>query len=148
MTFEPDIGQIAWGQPWHAHDVPEILDAALEYLRHDLGRVLWNLRQTQIDPFGNSGDSFRCPTFTVCSYSWDDERAQPYNFKHPASGLRVSWYKYAGRGMSASMPVTPDLASRVLEHCLKGLRAVEDGTHRWDEPGLYPDGTLSSEGEA
>jgi hypothetical protein len=142
--YVPDIGQMCWGQPWQEFPVPDILDAALEAIRHEVQRVLWNLRQETIDPFGNHGSSFRCPTFTVCAYSWNDDLAQPYNFKHPASGLLVSWYKYMGRGMSANMAVTPELAARILTHCLKGMKAVENGEHRWDEPGLYPDGTLET----
>lgn len=142
-AFTPDIGQMCWGQPWQEHAVPDILDAALEAIRAELQRVLWNLRHTSSDPFGNSSGSFRCPTFTVCAYSWNDDLGQPYNFKHPQSGLLVSWYKYMGRGMSANMAVTPDMAARILTHCLAGLRAVEQGRHRWDEPGLYPDGYLA-----
>jgi hypothetical protein len=140
--YSPELGQAVFGQPWQAFPVPDILDAALEAIRHEVQRVLWNLRQHEIDPFGNSAGSFRCPTFTVCAYSWNDGIAQPYNFKHPASGLLVSWYKYMGRGMSANMDVSPDLAARILTHCLRGMKAVESGEHRWDEPGLYPDGAL------
>lgn len=143
-AYQPELGQALWGQPWKVHPVPAILDAALEAIRYELQRVLWNLRQESIDPFGNNGASFRCPTFTVCSYSWGDD-GQPYNFKHPQSGLLVSWYKYMGRGMSANMDVSPDLAARILTHCLEGLKAVESGRHRYDEPGLYPDGVLADE---
>lgn len=141
-TFTPEIGQMCFGQPWKEHEVPPILDAALEAIRAELQRVLWNLRQEGVDPFGNSAGSFRCPAFTVCAYSWNDELSQPYNFKHQKSGLMVSWYKYMGRGMSASAAVSPDMAADILQDCLVGLRAVEAGEHQFDEPGLYPDGAL------
>lgn len=143
--YEPELGQMIFGQPSQSFTVPPIMDAALEAIRAELQRVMWNLRQGDAsDPFGNTAASFRCPTFTVCAYSWDDDLPQSYNFKHPASGVEISWYKYMGRGLSANQAITPDVAARVLTHCLAGLRAVEKGEHRYDEPGLYPDGPATA----
>jgi hypothetical protein len=143
--FQPEIGQMIFGQPYKPFPVPEIMDAALEAIRHELQRVLWNLRQRQGgDPFGNEGASFRCEAFTVCSYSWNDDLAQPYNFKHAKSGTLISWYKYSGRGASADREITPDMAADILLDCLTACKAIEAGDMRWDEPGLYPDGHLEA----
>lgn len=139
--FQPELGQMLWGQPVQQYEVPPIFDAALEGIRAELGRVMWNLRQRSGgDPFGNEGASFRCERFIAVGYSWNDERAQPWNFKHLPTGIEVSWYKYAGRGMSANRALTPQDASDVLIDCLAACQAVEGGAP-WDEPGLYPEGS-------
>lgn len=143
MVYEPEIGQMLFGQPYKQHDLPEIMDSALTSIRNEMDRVMWNLFQKNYEnPFGNSGASFRCEVFTVCSYSWNDELWQPYNFKHEKSGTLISWYKYHGRGMSANKHINPDLASDILMDCLLAMRKIEKGEMGFDEPGLYPDGSL------
>lgn len=137
--FQPELGQAVFGQPYKQCGVPDIMYAALEAIRNDVSRVLWNLRQEEIDPFGNSGASFRCDTFCVCAYSWDDEIEQPWNFKHLPSGVEISWYKYCGRGMSANQAISADMAAEILRSCLEAMRRVETGEMKYDEPGLYPD---------
>lgn len=148
MSYTPELGQMIFGQPYKEHDVPEIMDAALCAIRDELQRVLFNLRQAQYgDPFGNSANSFRCDAFTVCSYSWDDELGQPYNFKHQKTGTLISWYKYLGRGMSSDRKITADLAAEILTDCIAACRLIEKGDMRFDEPGLYPDGHIVSDDE-
>lgn len=141
-VYHPELGQAMFGQPPQEYQCSEILEAALGSVRYDLSRVLWNLKQGHHDPFANESSSFRCPTFAVCSYSWDDENPQPWNFKHYASGTEVSWYKYFGRGMSVNKKVTPEEVSEILSSCLKALRLVETGDVQYDEPGLYPEGSV------
>lgn len=124
-NYEPELGQAAFGQPYKEFIVPEIMDAALQYLRYELGRVRWNNRQQDADdPFGNEGPGgdYDSDVFSVHAYSWSDE-AQPWNFK--CGDLEISWYKYMGRGMSANMEITPEMASDVLLKCLSHLRALE-----------------------
>lgn len=140
--FEPEIGQAIFGQPTQEFECPQILDAALMAIRDELQRVLWNLRHTGTDPFANRSDSFKCETFCVCSYSWGDD-PQPWNFKHYASGIEVSWYKYFGRGMSVNKAVMPDDAASLLGDCLAALLKVEKGEIPYSEPGLYPDGATA-----
>jgi hypothetical protein len=122
--YTPELGQAIFGQPTQQFKCPEILDAALMSIRQELLWVLWNCRHHEIDPFTNSAESFRCAEFGVWAYDWGSEQ-QPYNFKHTKSGLEVSWYKYFGRGMSANMSVSPDLAASILDDCLKALRDIE-----------------------
>lgn len=140
--FEPELGQMLFGQPFRQFGVPEIMEAALTAISNEMERVFWNMRQKEYDsPFSNTGASFRCPTFTAVAYSWNDD-GQPYNFKHQKSGLTISWYKWHGRGASADREITPQLASEVLEDCLAAVRRIESGEETFDEPGLYPDGIV------
>lgn len=121
--YTPELGQAVFGQPYKEFEVPEIMDAALQYIRYELERVRWNIRQQRDpDPFGNYGAEYKNDTFHAVSYSWSDEE-QPYNFKW--SDLEISWYKYMGRGMSANQEIDPNLAAQCLEECLESLRAWE-----------------------
>lgn len=55
------------------------------------------------------------------------------NFLHYASGLRVDWYKYIGRGMELSKEVTAVEWASILEDCFDSLRAaglVGDGSQK------------------
>lgn len=124
--YKPELGQFTFGQPYKQFAVPEIMDAALQHIRYELGRVRWNMRQTETaDPFGNEGPSgnFDSKVFSVHAYSWDESEEQPWNFK--CGDLEISWYKYQGRGMSANMEISADLAAEVLEKCLAHLRSLE-----------------------
>jgi hypothetical protein len=126
MTYEPELGQMMFGQPFKQHAVSNIVDAALCRIRDNLDRVMWNVNQEKYDsPFGNTGNAFACDTFEVHAYSWgDDER--PFNFKW--RDVEISWYKYLGRGMSANQDISPALASALLDDCLAA-------TDRWEESG-------------
>lgn len=123
--FTPEIGQIAFGQRWQRHDVPEIFVAALGAIRDEYDLVYWNEHQRPCpSPFGNNGpeENLKTDVFEVCAYDWGDED-QPYNFAW--RDLRVSWYKYMGRGMSANIHISPEMAAECLTDCLASLRAIE-----------------------
>jgi len=124
-AYQPELGQMAFGQPSQEHSVPDIMHAALEMIRQELDRVMWNNNQERYNnPFGNGGNEFKCDTFEVCAYSWGDDD-QPYNFAW--KDLRISWYKYLGRGMSASKEITPDLAADCMSDCLSAVRSLDLG---------------------
>jgi hypothetical protein len=126
QPYKPELGQAVFDQPHKQFEVPEIMDAALQYIRYELGRVRWNARQGEdLCPFGNNGDGgdFKSDVFDVCAYSWGDDE-QPYNFKWRE--LKISWYKYMGRGMSTNMEITPQMASECLNDCLNYLRQIEN----------------------
>ncbi|MBM1556700.1 hypothetical protein JQV19_08570 [Sulfitobacter mediterraneus] len=124
MSYTPELGQAIFGQPHKEHDVPEIMDAALQYIGYELRRVFWNIRQQDTpDPFGNTGGEYNSDVFSVHAYSWGDDD-QPWNFKF--GEVEISWYKYMGRGMSANMEITPEMASDILVKCLSHLRKLED----------------------
>lgn len=118
--YMPEMGQAIFGQPHKEYAVPQIWDAALCFLREELDRVQWNAHQKEYSsPFNNTGNTFKCAVFEVHAYSWDDEY-QPYNFKW--RDVEISWYKYLGRGMSASRPLPPDLAAAMLQDCMEACQ--------------------------
>ena len=125
-SFRPEIGQALFGQPHQAHEVPEIMEAALAFIRHRLDTVMWNIHQKEyVSPFSNTGNSFKNDVFEAVAYSWGEEE-QPYNFAW--KDLRISWYKHAGRGMSSNIPVTPQIASDCLVDCLRSLDLMDDAS--------------------
>jgi hypothetical protein len=98
--------------------------AALNMIREELDRVMWNIHQIEYSsPFGNSAERFKCDTFEVEAYSWDDSYEQPYNFKW--RDIKISWYKYLGRGMEIPNKLTPNLAAQMLRECLEALDKYE-----------------------
>jgi hypothetical protein len=124
MGYEPELGQALFGQPHKAHAVPEIWDAALCFLRAGLDRVMWNRKQREYaSPFGNTANRFECPAFTAEAYSWGNDE-QPFNFKW--GSVEISWYKYLGRGMSANVDLTPDMAAKMLDECLAAVRGLDE----------------------
>lgn len=122
-TFQPELGQMAFGQPTQQYAVPEIMEAVLVAIRGEYDRVYWNVHQKECpSPFGNTGTGLKTEVFEVQAYSWGDDE-QPYNFAW--RDLRISWYKYLGRGMSANMEISPDLAAECLIECLASVRALD-----------------------
>lgn len=129
-AYQPELGQMCFGQPWKEHQTSELVRAALSRIGDELDRVMWNIHQEEYSgPFGNTGESFVCDTFAVHAYSWSDDQ-QPFNFKW--RDVEISWYKYMGRGMSSNKPLTPDLISEMLDDCLAAAQRYEQfhrGTH-------------------
>lgn len=126
--YAPELGQLMHGQPHQAFDVPLIMEASLSYISDRLSSVMWNINQAQYEsPFSNSGNEFKNDVFEAAAYSWGDE-AQTYNFAW--KDLRISWYKRAGRGMSANIEITPGLAAECLEACIASLDRMDDEAER------------------
>ncbi len=114
--YLPDLGQMAFGQPWQTYECPEFVVAALEALQEILDE------RQGIDPFSNSGSSFGNDTFQVEAYSWSDDE-QPWNFKW--KDIEVSWYKWLGRGTTINKPyVSKDLIASMLLECID---SIEEG---------------------
>lgn len=129
MNYEPEMGQYLFGQPHQEFEVPEIMDAALKFIAKRLDVLMWNIHQKIYDsPFSNTGSSYVSPVFEVHAYSWDEDEKQEYNFKW--NDLKISWYKYLGRGMSANMEITPDLASECLKACLRHIEEEQKAEDR------------------
>lgn len=125
--YTPELGQMAFGQPFKEYACPAYLEAALEMIRNEVGRVEWNRQQKEFDPFGNTGAKYKTDLYEVEAYCWDDEIEQPWNFKW--RDLEVSWYKYLHRGMSMNRETTPDECSVMLDECLAATKA--------NDPPLY-----------
>ena len=142
MSYTPELGQAAFGQPWQEHEVPEIMTAALDAIGNEIERIVGNVIQERISsPRHNGATAFRCAAFGMWAYSWGDDE-QPYNFFHPESGVKISWYKYGGRGESANVAITPDMAALILDDCLRACRACDgpdcdgDPDHPFQSGGL------------
>lgn len=122
--YEPELGQAMFGQPSQEWGVPRIWEAALRAVGDELCRVMGNIHQAEYaSPFGNTEVKFECSAFTAEAYDWDEDREQPFNFKW--ADVRISWYKYLGRGMSANRKLSADEASCMLDECLDYLLAYE-----------------------
>lgn len=123
-NFEPELGQMVFGQPYKTFPVSELTIAALSSINDELSRVMWNRDQREYSsPFGNTGNSFKCDEFQVEAYSWGDDE-QPYNFKW--RDIEISWYKWFGRGTSANMKISPERTGEMLTACLSAVRKMDD----------------------
>ena len=123
MLYEPELGQVAFGQPWQRYDLPAWveqllwrIDAALEAAAGD-DDWAWSG-----SPFQNTGARYQNDTFTVEAYSWGDE-AQPWNFTWGDVG--ISWYKWLGRGSSINQQLGHAKGMRMLDECLASIREGE-----------------------
>jgi hypothetical protein len=120
--FVPESGQCVFSaQPWHPLAVPDHLEHALVFLSYLLPGEL-----RDSNPFDNTASAFECGTFAVRAYSWDDEEEQEWNFAW--RDLRVSWYKYLGRGMSMNRKMTKDDVCDMMIECLTAMRSKEDNS--------------------
>lgn len=124
MEFEPELGQMAFGNAFKEFAVSEIVEASLMRISRELERVMWNeLQRYYESPFANTGNRFKNETFEVNAYDWNDDE-QPYNFKW--KDIEISWYKYCGRGLSSNVLITPEMSSEMLNECLESLRKQYD----------------------
>lgn len=120
--FTPELGQMAFGQPWKALAVPNYIEAALMMIRDEVARVEWNNQQRDFDPFGNTGEKYKTSKFEVEAYSWGDDE-QPYNFKW--RDFEISWYKRMGRGMSMNRDMSPEECAMMLDECYQSVLDME-----------------------
>lgn len=99
---------------------PDYIIALLESLEEKLITQYWNKYQIQMSsPFRNTGADFKNDVFQVEAYSWDDDYAQPYNFKY--QDIEISWYKYLGRGTTINKEITSEEAIKMFDNCTKSL---------------------------
>ena len=122
MDYEPEIGQACFGQPWQPQECQEDVQGVLNALNE-----AWEVARSDDNPFCNTGARFDGEAFRAHAYSWSDD-AQPFNFAW--RDLRVSWYKYLGRGMSANRSVDRAEALEMLRECMRELLANSNSTGR------------------
>lgn len=121
--YTPELGQMMFGQPTQRFEVPRFVEPLLRGISDELCRVMFNKNQEEYNsPFDNTGASYRNEVFEVHAYSWADDE-QPFNFKW--GDLKISWYKYLGRGMSANQEISPDYAVRMFDACVASVRAQD-----------------------
>jgi hypothetical protein len=122
--YEPELGQLCFGQPWKQYEASNLVIAALDLINRELCRIQWNIHQKEYDsPFHNTGNSFRCDSFEVMAYDWGDDE-QPYNFKW--KDVEISWYKYHGRGETVNQDIVPDRINEMLDDCMVALKRYEN----------------------
>lgn len=123
-NYEPELGQACFGQPYQQYGCPALVYGVLSQIGEELDRIMWNIHQKKYDsPFGNTANKFKCDVFEVEAYSWNDDVEQEFNFKW--RDVKISWYKYLGRGMSCNQKLSPDKTSEMLEDCLRALSDYE-----------------------
>jgi len=102
--YQPELGQFLNGQPWQHLDCPDYLDRAIRVMAD-----LWDAYRDDPNPFSNTGAHVKNNIFTIHAYDWSDMDENPENFQKfnlAWSDVRISWYKYAGRGMSVNQPMS------------------------------------------
>lgn len=115
--YEPELGQMLFGNPPKEFDVPGDVEEALDAIRCAIG-----VFHPAIDnPFSNCGQRFRFSCFRVHAYDWgaaDDEEGpgQPWNFQW--RDFEISWYKYWGRGMSRNRKISRTELVEMIRECL------------------------------
>lgn len=121
MNYEPELGQMAFGQPWQAVDCPTCVHDALMALSE-----AWDVLRADDNPFCNTAARYDGTVFNAHAYDWGDDE-QPFNFAW--RDLRVSWYKYLGRGMSANRNVADTEAAEMLRECMRELLDPVNSSH-------------------
>jgi len=116
--YEPELGQLAWGQPHQELECTWYVESILEAIE-----TRFVLRFGDDDnPFRNTGSSYENKVFEVYAYSWNEEVPQTYNFRWNGHEFFVSWYKYLGRGMSQNREMSLEEAAKMMDECLDSLR--------------------------
>lgn len=124
--YQPEIGQFAFGQPYHQYDGGYMLDAALMLIRRSLDRILWNRLQEDVEsPFDNTGATFDTEGISIHAYSWDDDADQQWNLK--CGDVEVSWYKHSWRGVSVNRELTNDDIAKFLAEAVDAIDACDTG---------------------
>ncbi len=119
--YNPELGQYLFGQTPQAYEPSDFLESALTLISHAWSEATgegWN------SPFGNYGSKWKCDTFEVEAYSWNEEYDQPYNFKW--RDIEISWYKYLGRGMSVNREVSFEEVTQMVKECLDDLAKYKE----------------------
>ena len=101
MAKEPELGQMAFGNPTGSFEVPEWVDALIDSLLREIERVYWNHHQEEWDRFIDPG----LKGVIYHSYYWGEDpnkQGEP-NLAFSGASQEIRWYKYPGRGSSCSV---------------------------------------------
>lgn len=111
--YQAELGQSVAGRKSQEFECGELIVGFLITLGISI------LFKHGINPMNSSGESYCNNTFEAHAYDWDNEETQSFNFKY--KDIKISWYKYVGRGTSINREVnTLDLKIMILD-CLKSL---------------------------
>lgn len=137
MTFTPSLGQFVYGNPWLHLECPERVENVLGEIRDRMNETRIGCDDCIEDytPFDNSGCSYTNATFHVEAYDWgaadtctdDPATCQGHNFRFVLSSgkkVKVSWYKWLGRGTSINCVLTDAELDEMRTACLESLKGA------------------------
>ena len=114
MVYQPELGQMCFGQPWHDLECQDKVMSALEAMHR-----VWHATRITDNPFSNTGARYNGKVVKIHAYSWNDEENQEFNFAW--RDVRVSWYKYLGRGTTINRDMEDDEIIEMLRECINEL---------------------------
>jgi hypothetical protein len=110
MTIDDGM---CFGQTWHEMECPDRVCSALDALKG-----AWYATRGNENPFSNTGAQYDGENFKAHAYSWNDDE-QEFNFAW--RDVRVSWYKYLGRGMTINRDMSDAEVLEMLRECMAEL---------------------------
>lgn len=136
-TYQPELGQMAFGANFHPTAMANYVQAGLRRL----GAAVAPESDSGADPTDNTGAVFENGVFAIRGFCWCDGESDghqegcPPNFefaglpaipdqKHEARALvpfEADWYKYLGRGSSQSRKVSGAEWTRIEAACLASV---------------------------
>jgi hypothetical protein len=126
--YQPELGQLVYGQPFLQYEMPQHVEDMLRVL----GDTIAELEFTGVDnsPCNNSGERFTCDLFEMHAYSWSDD-GQEYNFLYKGNNqpleiergdqFKASWYKYLGRGSTVNCDINTVEMYYIFSDCMEYL---------------------------
>lgn len=116
-SYKPELGQILHGSAIEHHEVPEYVQALVWHILSEFERCYWNSMQEESGLLaggsynrpGSPSKTYIMDDFELCSYWWGDEddEVQMARPNLAFQDVRITWYKYPGRGMSVNVEKTP-----------------------------------------
>lgn len=124
MSFEPELGQMVFGQPTYDVPVPDFAESLIDGLARRWGIAFWNKNQREWSDW----EAADFCGLHVRPYSWSDECENPDNLWIDGHPLRIRWYKHLGRSMSANMELTPKEWAEWHDLAVKEIRSFDGET--------------------
>ena len=132
--YEPELGQMFFGQPSQAFELPEFAQALFFGLWGELGIMYWNHHQAEMNDRGYDPVDF-VPGLEIRGYNWNEDNDTRPNFSF--NGVEIHWYKYPGRGMSVNVDWAAAEWVAWFDKCfaeLAGIREAESKNHMEGKP--------------
>lgn len=118
--YTPELGQMCFGAPTGAYDMPDYACALLAEVMHEIERVYGNVNQREWNQHDDPG--FAGIKYHAYTYNENDE--QP-NFVVDGFTQEVRWYKHYRRGQSCTEPYTADQWVAWFDAAIKAVRAAD-----------------------
>lgn len=108
--YQPEFAQALFGNPWFTYDA--------QWSENGLRWLLEVIHES----FGIDYDiepEFASDLFDLRPYYWgegENESALP-NFHYKPLDIKISWYKFVGRGMNSNLSESPENWSEIIQEC-------------------------------